>query len=300
MIGRTDAVAEAPILWPPDVKSWLTLKDPDAAENWGQEEKGTAEDERVGRHQKLSGHEFEQAPGDSEGRGSLARCSPWGRRESDTTKRLNNSSITKAAMANFGRPPHDNREVEGEIGSGDNGQRWVLSKLGTVGTTNQDGNRDWETASSRASTKPAPPVSEPHSHWAERQKRQLDGSRSPETHRRCSLKCATSKSSSNKLGSYWVDKPILSVSGWKCKVWLAIKVPFKPLGLALLLENVVPTKQREKRGGASYPYGASSKGLCLRPYICSNKCSLTLPVLSSFYKQGNEALKILSILLKVI
>ena len=138
-------------------------------------------------------------------------------------------------------------EVEGEIGSGDNGQRWVLSKLGTVGTTNQDGNRDWETASSRASTKPAPPVSEPHSHWAERQKRQLDGSRSPETHRRCSLKCATSKSSSNKLGSYWVDKPILSVSGWKCKVWLAIKVPFKPLGLALLLENVVPTKQREKR-----------------------------------------------------
>ena len=107
-------------------------------------------------------------------------------------------------------------------------------------------------------------------------------------------------SSSNKPGLYWVDKPILSVSGWKCKVWLAIKVPFKPLGHALLLENVVPTKQREKRAGASYPYGASSKGLCLRPYICSNKRSLTLPVLSSFYKQGNEALKILSILLKVI
>ena len=137
----------------------------------------------------------------SSGQGSLACCSPWGRKESDTTKRLNNNSITKAAMANFGRLPRNNREVKGKIGSGEDGQRWVLSNLGTMGTTNQDRNWGWETAASRTSTKPASPVSEPHAYWAEHWESQLDGSCSPETHRRRSLKCATSKrNSSNKLG----------------------------------------------------------------------------------------------------
>ena len=60
-IGRTDAEAETPILWPPDAKSWLIWKDPDAGKDWGQEEKGTTEDEIVGWHHRLSGHEFEQA-----------------------------------------------------------------------------------------------------------------------------------------------------------------------------------------------------------------------------------------------
>ena len=69
--GRTDAEAEAPILWPPDVKSWLTGKDPDAGKDWGQEEKGVAENEMVGWYQWLNGHEFEQTAGDSEGQGSL-------------------------------------------------------------------------------------------------------------------------------------------------------------------------------------------------------------------------------------
>ena len=78
-IGRTDA--EAPILWPPDAKSQLTGKDP----NTGQEEKGATEDETVGWHHQLNGHEFEQTPRDSEGQGNLACCSPWSRKESNTT-----------------------------------------------------------------------------------------------------------------------------------------------------------------------------------------------------------------------
>ena len=87
--GRTDAEAEAPILWPPDAKNWLIGKDPDAGKDWRQEEKGTTEDERVGWHHRLSGHEFEQAPGVVDEQGGLACCGPWGRKESDTTERLN-------------------------------------------------------------------------------------------------------------------------------------------------------------------------------------------------------------------
>ena len=90
--GRTDAEAEAPILWPHDAKSQLTGKDPDAGNDWGQEEKGEAEDEMVGWHHRLNGHEFEQALGDGEGQGSLAYCSPWGHKESNTTEWLNNSN----------------------------------------------------------------------------------------------------------------------------------------------------------------------------------------------------------------
>ena len=88
-IGRTDAEAEALILWPPDVKSWLIRKDPDAGKDWGQEEKGTTEDEMVGWPHLLDGHEFEQAPGAGDGQGGLACCSPWGHKELDTTERLN-------------------------------------------------------------------------------------------------------------------------------------------------------------------------------------------------------------------
>ena len=91
-IERTDVEAEAPILWPSAVKSWLIRKDPDAGENWRQEEKGTAEDEMVGWHHRLSGHEFEQAPGRVEGQGGLVFCSPWGCKESDTTEQLNSNS----------------------------------------------------------------------------------------------------------------------------------------------------------------------------------------------------------------
>ena len=88
-IGRTDAKVEAPILWPPDSKSWLIRKDPDAGQDWRQEEKGTTEDKMVGWHHWLNGHELEHAPGDCEGQGSLVCCSPWGCKESDTTEWLN-------------------------------------------------------------------------------------------------------------------------------------------------------------------------------------------------------------------
>ena len=78
-IGRTDVEAETPILWPPDAKSWLIGKDPDAGKDWRQKEKET-EDEMVGWYHQLSGHGFEQTLGDSEGQGSLACCSPQGHR----------------------------------------------------------------------------------------------------------------------------------------------------------------------------------------------------------------------------
>ena len=83
------AEAETPILWPPDVKNQFIRKDPDAGKDWRQEEKGTQEDEMVGWHHRLDGHEFEQALGAGDGQGGLACCSPWGRKESDTTERLN-------------------------------------------------------------------------------------------------------------------------------------------------------------------------------------------------------------------
>ena len=88
-IGRTDIEDETPILWPPDAKSWLIGKDPDAGRDWGREEKGMTEDEMVGWHHWLDGHVFEQAPGVGDGQGSLVCCSPWCCKESDTTEPLN-------------------------------------------------------------------------------------------------------------------------------------------------------------------------------------------------------------------
>ena len=86
-IRRTDA--EAPLLWPSDVKNWLIGKDPGAGKDGRQEEKGMTKDEMVGWHHWLNGHEFEQALGDSDGQGSLASCSPWGIKESDWATELN-------------------------------------------------------------------------------------------------------------------------------------------------------------------------------------------------------------------
>ena len=87
--GRSDANAETPILWPLDAKNWLIGKDPDAGKDWRQEEKGMTEDEMLGWHHQLNGHEFKQAPGVGDGQGSLVCCSPWDRKESDTTEWLN-------------------------------------------------------------------------------------------------------------------------------------------------------------------------------------------------------------------
>ena len=88
-IGRTDAEAEALILWPPDAKNWLIWKDPDAGKDWRQEEKGMTEDEMVGWHHQLDGLEFEQALGVDDGQGGLVCCSPWGHIKSDMTEQLN-------------------------------------------------------------------------------------------------------------------------------------------------------------------------------------------------------------------
>ena len=92
-IGRPDAEAETPILWPPDVKNWLIWKDPDAGEDWRREEKGMTEDEMVGWHHRLSGHAFEQGLGVGEGQRGLACCGPQGRKESDMTEQLNWTDI---------------------------------------------------------------------------------------------------------------------------------------------------------------------------------------------------------------
>ena len=89
IFGRNDTKAETPVLWPPHEKSWLIGKDSDAGRDWGQEEKGTTEDEMAGWHQQLDGREFEWTRGVGDGQGGLACCDSWGRKESDTTERLN-------------------------------------------------------------------------------------------------------------------------------------------------------------------------------------------------------------------
>ena len=84
-IVRTDVEAETPVLWPPDAKSWLTVKDPDAGKDWGQEEKGATEDVMVREYNWLSGHQFEQTLGDSEGQGYPKSWSSRGRKDVNMT-----------------------------------------------------------------------------------------------------------------------------------------------------------------------------------------------------------------------
>ena len=102
--GRNDAKTETPVLWPPHAKSWFIGKDSDAGRDWGQEEKGTTEDEMAGWHQELDGRESEWTPGDGDGQGGLVFCNFAGRQESDTTERLNwtesNTSL-KMFVPNF-------------------------------------------------------------------------------------------------------------------------------------------------------------------------------------------------------
>ena len=88
-IGRTDAEAETPILWPPHEKSWLIGKDLNAGRDWGWEEKGTTEDKMAGWHHWLDAHEFGWTPGAGDGQGGLACCDSWGHKELDMTEWLN-------------------------------------------------------------------------------------------------------------------------------------------------------------------------------------------------------------------
>ena len=87
--GRNDAKAETPVLWPPHVKSWLIGKSPDVGRNWGQEEKGTTEDEMAGWHHWLDGRKSEWTPGVGDGCGGLVCCNSWGHKELDMTVQLN-------------------------------------------------------------------------------------------------------------------------------------------------------------------------------------------------------------------
>ena len=91
--GRIDAEAETPIIWWPYAKNWLIGKDPDAGKDWRWEENGMTEDEMIGWHHRLDGHEFEQALGVGDGQGSLGCCSPWGLKESKSTEWLNWTSL---------------------------------------------------------------------------------------------------------------------------------------------------------------------------------------------------------------
>ena len=102
LIGRTDAEAETP-LWPPDARNWLIWIDSDAGKDWKWEEKGTTEDEMVGRHHRLNGHQFGWTLEVDDGQGGLACCGSWGHKESDTTKWLNwtESDIGKIMESTF-------------------------------------------------------------------------------------------------------------------------------------------------------------------------------------------------------
>ena len=93
-IGRTDAEAETPILWPPDEMNWLLWKDPDAGKDWRLEKKGMTEDEMVGWHHWLSGHRFESIPGVGDRQQGLECCSPWGRKDSDMTEQLKYTELS--------------------------------------------------------------------------------------------------------------------------------------------------------------------------------------------------------------
>ena len=94
--GRNDAKAETPVLWLSHVMNWLTGKDSDAGRDWGQEEKGTIEDEMAGWHHWLNECEFEWTPGPGDGQGGLACCDSWGHKESDTTEWLNWTEVLYA------------------------------------------------------------------------------------------------------------------------------------------------------------------------------------------------------------
>ena len=123
--GRNDAKAETPVLWPPHAKSWLIGKVSDAGGDWGQEEKGTTEDEMAGWHHRLYRREFEWTPGDSDGQGGLACCDSWGHKEFYTTEQLNWTEwhmgasqvvlVAKNPLANTG----DTRDVVWSLGQED-------------------------------------------------------------------------------------------------------------------------------------------------------------------------------------
>ena len=116
-IGRIDAEAEAPVLWPPDASSQLTWKDPDAGRDWGREENGIAEDEMVGWQHRLNGHEFEQTLGDGEEQGRLVCCSPWGCKKLDTAEWMNNNNKSETGYLVLKYLPPQKRPTNYKMGN---------------------------------------------------------------------------------------------------------------------------------------------------------------------------------------
>ena len=117
--GRNDAKAETLVLWPPHAKSWLTGKDSDAGRDWGQEKKGTTEDEMAGWHHRLDGHEFEWTTGVGDGQGGLACCYSWGCKDSDTTEQLNWTELNpKREESHPLCSAHQGRQLGGNMSSG--------------------------------------------------------------------------------------------------------------------------------------------------------------------------------------
>ena len=135
--GRNDAKAETPILWPPHVKSWLIGKDSDAGRDWGQEEKGTTEDEMAGWHHWLDGRESEWTPGVGDRQGGLACCNSWGRKESDTTERLNwTDNVIRINFLTWGMSIVNQLKTKSEETLIKSAQRrklgWIFLKIGFI------------------------------------------------------------------------------------------------------------------------------------------------------------------------
>ena len=114
-VGRTDAEAEVPTLWLPDVKSQLIEKDSHAGKDWRQEEKMVTEDEMVGWHHRLDGHEFEWTPAVGDGQGGLVCCSPWGLKELNMFEQLNNNKMTKYVKFSSDNPKEEKVWEAGKI-----------------------------------------------------------------------------------------------------------------------------------------------------------------------------------------
>ena len=148
--GRTDAKAETPILWPTHAKNWLIGKDSDAGRDWGQEEKGTTEDEMAGWHHRLNGHEFEWTLGIGDGQGGLACCNSLGCKESDMTEQLNwtelNEAVDKIAKRNVLAPentfnsPAINMEV---LTCNWDSHQWLTAPCGMYGLLTWPATRPW-------------------------------------------------------------------------------------------------------------------------------------------------------------
>ena len=121
--GRSDAKAETPILWPPHGKSWLIGKDSDAGRDWGQEEKGTTEDEMAGWHHLLNGRESEWTLGVGDGQGGLVCCNSWGCKESDTTEQLNWTDVRfETSFGSKSNKAHSRLVVESE----EERKQWIV------------------------------------------------------------------------------------------------------------------------------------------------------------------------------